>query len=61
MFLFHLDGENDWLDIKGLDGDCISKIECVSGLSVGFWMEFSKGDYILAAGGYIGTTNFLSK
>lgn len=58
---FLSDGDKQWIDIKLKEGeeDCF-RLNCPFGISVGFWIKFYSGDYILAAGGYARTFNLLS-
>jgi len=51
-YALHLDGESNWIDIKNLENRCVSNLQCVNGLSVGFWMQFKGGDYIFTSGGF---------
>ena len=56
-----IDGDNDWIDIKSIQDECLLKMKCPKGLSLSFWMKFEGGDYILTAGGYAeGMNEFIS-
>ena len=54
-FLFSLDGKYNWVEVPEMEDRCITNVQCTMGITVSFWMKYEGGDYIMAAGKYVGT------
>ena len=59
-FLF-VDGINGWVETPQISDECITRVQCEQGISVGFWMKYQGGDYVMAAGYYVGEYTQLQK
>jgi hypothetical protein len=42
-----------------LSDRCITRVQCEQGISVGFWIKYQSGDYLMAAGRYVGEYRLL--